>query len=401
MRTVPDSPSRTESRALTVALVTGLIAAIAGLLIFPNEGIPLSSQRTGSVPSSLLPVGEVSIGGISSLAAGTLGAASFALAYLHGNRRHARWRRQGALRRLIDTVGVTLAGSVTAALLIASTYTVMAMAFQDLLLDRIAAAGLVAAGTAVAAYVLHLVASELDTRQLASLLALFLVAGVVAAMLTAENPGWWQDNFSALGIGTAPSARTFNLTIVIAGVVLMTLADYLTIDLHPRGHHGRTVDDIRIVRWILVVVGLALVGVGAVPINTLETLHNAFSIVALIGFEALFLVTPIVVRDLPPVFTATSFGFAVGLVLVVVLWVPVGYYNLTATELIAMLMLFAWLVLLARNAAATPEAAAERAEHAIAQAEEAAAEAAAHGEAERRDGAALDPGHDGPVLKAG
>jgi hypothetical protein len=44
--------------------------------------------------------------------------------------------------------------------------------------------------------------------------------------------------------------------------------------------------------------------------------------------------------------------FLAAIVVAAVLWFPVGYYNLTAVELIAGLLIFSWLIVLIRNLAA-------------------------------------------------
>jgi hypothetical protein len=169
---------------------------------------------------------------------------------------------------------------------------------------------LTAASVAVSNYSLFLLASDISTRRLASLLALFLAAGTLASMLTAEDPEWWQSNFSALGMGSAFSSRAFNLTVIIAGLVVTTLADYITTDLRARRWpKGQVTHGVGVVRTILMVVGIAFIGVGAVPVNDSQLVHNIFSILLIAGFTALIAVTPALLRELPWAFTAASTVF--------------------------------------------------------------------------------------------
>ena len=51
-------------------------------------------------------------------------------------------------------------------------------------------------------------------------------------------------------------------------------------------------------------------------------------------------------------FAALGWLFLAVIVVAAVLWFPVGYYNLTAVELIAASLIFAWLIILIRNLAA-------------------------------------------------
>ena len=58
------------------------------------------------------------------------------------------------------------------------------------------------------------------------------------------------------------------------------------------------------------------------------------------------------VPSISPAFAALGWVFLAAIVVAAVLWFPVGYYNLTAVELIAGLLIFSWLIVLIRNLAA-------------------------------------------------
>ena len=68
------------------------------------------------------------------------------------------------------------------------------------------------------------------------------------------------------------------------------------------------------------------------------------------GFVALIVLVPLVLKDLPRSFVVTTTVFVLAIGGAVLLWYPIGYYNLTALELVAVLIVFAWFVLFVRNA---------------------------------------------------
>lgn len=325
--------SRMESLAIAAALGSAVIGFIVALVVQRGQLAALPS-----IAAVALPVVAVT------------GAAAFIWAYVRHADGGVRWRMRHPLRRVLDVLGLTLTGAGVAVLLVASMFEVSRLAFIGLELTALAAAVLIGGIAAACAYALALIAGQLTTSTLATLLALFLVAGVFTSMLTADDPTWWHRNFSALGMGAAASSYAFNVTIVVAGLVIVTLADYLTIDLLARrGPGGRNLRGIAVIRITLAVVGVALAGLGLVSVDVSVLVHNTFSITAMLGFSALIVLAPILLRGLSPAFIVTTVIFGALIVMGGVLF-AVGYLNLTALELIAVLVIFTWLILFTRNA---------------------------------------------------
>lgn len=302
--------------------------------------------------------GDDSVGLVAAVCAALVGGLVFAVVYVRASRRRVRWRLRARPRRILDILGLTLTAAGMALLLVSSVFAVLGLAFRDLELDPLSATVVVVGTVGGMAYVLGTLAVDITTPRLAVLLGLFLIGGVLASMLTAETPDWWRFNFSALGMGDAVSASIFNVTVIVAGVVLATLADYLTVDLHARGSRAgggaRDAGAIRVVRTLLVVVGAALVGVGAVPVSLNATLHVVIACLLLTGFAALIVAVPSLVAGLPRSFLTTTTVFVATLGILVLLFWPIGYLNLTALELLAVAVVFAWLTLFTR-AVSVPE----------------------------------------------
>ncbi|WP_161972384.1 DUF998 domain-containing protein [Glaciihabitans arcticus] len=322
------------------ALIAGAGGAVVG---YVSGFIAFSGQLTGLG-------GSGSISGLAAAVSAIVGAIAFVLGYIRQSADEIRWRRRSLYRRVIDVLGLTLTGVGVAVLMIGSIFQVLQLAFRDLVLNSLTSSTLVAVTAGVTAYALFLIASQISTKTLASLLALFLVAGVFASMLTADDATWWQRNFSALGMGGNGSAQAFNLTIIVAGFAMITLADYLTMDLRSRpGPRGMRLRGVSVIRILLIIIGIALTGVGLVPVDVSVLAHNTFSSTALVGFAVLLVLVPTLLKGLPKGFVITTF-VVIGVIVVGGVLFLIGYYNLTALELVAVLVIFAWLILFARNA---------------------------------------------------
>ena len=103
------------------------------------------------------------------------------------------------------------------------------------------------------------------------------------------------------------------------------------------------------IRIVLAIVGVALAGLGLVSVDVSVLVHNTFSIAAMLGFSALIVLAPILLKGLSPAFIAATVLFGALIVIGGVLF-AIGSLNLTALELIAVLVIFTWLILFTRNA---------------------------------------------------
>ena len=333
-----------ESISQLVAMGGGAVALVSGPFVFRASGTPLS--------------GLTSIATVTSILVAVLGGASFATAYVRVARRTTRWRRRPVVWRVRDAGALTIAAGSMAGMAALAVFTVFQRMFQGVLLGRIAASLMAAVTVAVGCYFLTVIAQGMSSSGVATLLGAFLGAGVVAATLSADDPGWWQSNFSALGVTTESSASAFNFTVIIAGVVLTTLADYLADDLQP--WPGITRRTIRTIRVLLIVIGLALIGLGTIPVDQSRFVHDIFAVSVIVGFGGLILATPILLRGLPRPFLLSTAVLGALILGVVLLWKPFHVYNFTAVELLSVLVIFAWLGLLTRTVSSGPPDGRER-----------------------------------------
>ncbi|WP_166870946.1 MULTISPECIES: DUF998 domain-containing protein [unclassified Salinibacterium] len=331
-----------ESRALLAAAIALLVGALVGVIVF--NGQPAALFGTGSV------------GLVAAITGVGVALAAFVVSYTLSFRNPANaWRRTVALPRLVlDIVALAFTHAAIVLLLTLVVFSQLQGAFLGLTLDAWTAS--LSTGIVVAAfgYFVYLSASGITTYTLSTLLAVFLISGALTSMLTANDANWWQYNFSSLGAGDGLSPTAFNLTMVISGVVITTLADYLATDLdgwarrHPHYKRWR----IAALRWALVAIGVCLIGVALVPVSLSEITHNIFATGMVVIFFALVLGIRFLIPGFHAAFFAVTTAVLVALTIATVLFFPVGYYNLTGFELISGALVFVWLILFTRNVGA-------------------------------------------------
>lgn len=303
--------------------------------------------------------GNGSVGQFASVAAAVVGLGVFALSYSRSFRRpESAWLRHTALtRRILDVSALSFTHALIAFMLCQAIFSLFQNAFAGFVLEPLAGSLFVGVSCAVTAYTVSLSGARITTYSLSNLLAAFLLTGALTAMITAGDPSWWRINFSALGAGNnGLAAYTFNATLIFSGLVITTLASYMTRDLRRWAEFRRTtIVNAKAVQWVLILLGTFLSGVGLVPVDALQPLHNFFATGMIFIFVALAVGLHLWVPNFPRSFFLTSYVLLAGIVVAVLLFWPLNYYNLTGLELAVAALIFGWLILFIRNIAALVE----------------------------------------------
>lgn len=302
--------------------------------------------------------GESSVGEYVSLIAAATTAITFVLWFSWAARDAShQWRRQMPLfLRILEYIGLTLTHAGVAMLALSGTFWILSQAFRELTLDGFAGALIVAVGCAVASYLAVGSALSTSTRHLSQLLALFVASGALSSMLTASDPLWWQSHFSSLGAATDVSGVTFNFTLLLGGVVIITLTGYLTHDLAVWARLARESSvKVTVMRVAFMVEGVLLAALAFLSVDRFFYTHNlvAYGMVAV--FLAMTIGVPVMFPTLSRPFSVLCVVTLTGLVIGLVAYLGVGYLNLTAFELLTVAGIFTWLILLV----ATVESASE------------------------------------------
>ncbi|MGG7509901.1 hypothetical protein [Plantibacter sp. YIM 135249] len=334
-----EESARVESQGTYLAVGAFALAAVIALVVFFGRWVPLW--------------GTFSVGTLATIIGAVCGAASGVVGYLASGRTAAgAWRRQLPLvQRIADTVAITLLQVTILSMVMLAVFFSLQQAFRDLVVDTFTGVMITAVVAAVAAYAMYLSAVHLNAQRLSGLLAVFVLAGVMVSMVTSQDPEWWKLHFSELGAGVGLSRYSFNLTLIVAGFVMSTLGLYIVADLRrwERTAEPSPTRNVRVVQVAFVVIGLALAGIGVVPVNVSLLIHNTFATGMALAFVALLIGLRWILDGLPRAVFVFSDALLVGVGVAVVLWWPIGYYNLTALELIAASLIFTWLIVFIRN----------------------------------------------------
>jgi hypothetical protein len=339
--------SRAESRHVGVGVAGALVGLLVGLLAL-----------RGTAPLA----GEGSIGQVAALTVLGCSAATAALTLSTLTRRSLPWfGGHRWWRRAIDVGGLSLVYGILGLFLTGALFGVFQQAFQGVALDRVAGTFWVALAGGAAAYVTSAAAASLTGRSLATLLASFLTVGVLASAMNAPDPYWWERYFSELGEGGDLSSVTFNLTLLLTGVALVTVAEFLA---HDLDRWARTAGEgawrIAAVRFLLTAVGVLVALVALISRTVSVFWHDVVAQALVVVFALTLLVVPVLLRRLPgALLTVTAVSFAL-LVAVIVLYTGVDYLNMTAFEMGAAAIVYGWLLLFIRTVSAAAEGTEER-----------------------------------------
>ncbi|MFC6325693.1 hypothetical protein ACFQZV_01935 [Microbacterium koreense] len=316
-----------ESLALGAGAAGFVVVGLVAVVVF----------RFGEAPIA----GPGSVGQFSAIAAAVVAI----LVFIAG-----RWlvRRGARVRPLdvVDLVALAFAHGIIALLSWTLVADILEQGFLGAEVYGLAVIVLAAGVAAVTGYIVFHSAVHMDLQLLAVVLAVFLVEGIIASMLTASDPLWWKDNLSALGMNNDLSSMTFNITLIVAGILVTTLARAATAGIptsNPRGI-GR-------VRVSLVVVGVFLGLVGVFPVDDFFALHTGVASGMAVAFGVLVLRLRAWIPGMPRPFVLLGLVF-VATIVVLAVFFAIGYYTLTAVELVAGMLVFTWIVLFIRNAAA-------------------------------------------------
>ncbi|WP_439564461.1 DUF998 domain-containing protein [Microcella sp.] len=357
------APARTpldvESEAFAVAIAVAIVNAVVGGVLFAGTNPPI----WGGISLGVASAGSILIAGVIVAYVGYWRSRSVA---------GQQWRLElKSWKFIVDATSVALVHAVLAVLASIATFLLLQRSFQGVTLDAPFTTIAMATVTALAAYWIYLSVSSITTPKLSSLLVLFMTFGTITAMATASDPAWWEYHFSQLGTFGDRSSALFNLTLIIAGFLVTTFALYLQRDLQLLVDRGVLVKPSapRTVSIIFVIMGVMLSCVGIFPLTVSILLHNLSASGMAVTFLVLLFASPWLLKGLPRRFFLVSFGFAAALIIGAVLFYPVQYYNLTAFELVAFAIIFAWIAVFIRyisaltdqtapDAAPTPAAAA-------------------------------------------
>ncbi|QCU79070.1 hypothetical protein E7744_13715 [Citricoccus sp. SGAir0253] len=335
------NPVVRESRAIWTAIASGAAGAAVGLVVFQG-------RRALS--------GDESVGTIAAITAASCAGIACLVGLARSTRTTHRWMARRPWGWVVaDAFGLLVVHAAIAVMACLALFRLFQEAFTGLTVDRVAATVMLTIISSVAGYLGFNSAARISTRSLSSLLAVFMASGMIVSMLLAENPFWWHAFFSELGTGQAGvlSFWTFNTTLAVSGLVLTTLASFITQDLYTwaraRESTGGRRARVAVLRSGLFVVGLCMMGAGVVPINLSDPVHSTFIRILGVVFIALLATIQLWLPGFPAAVYVASYLMVALALVATALWFPLRYYNLTGFELAMGGIVYGWLVVFIRT----------------------------------------------------
>lgn len=329
---------RGETDATLAFVIAFVIGAVVGAIAFWGTIAPL---WTGW-----------SIGALAAITAAVLGLAAAYVSYWRS--RHAagqQWRLDiPSWKFILDATAVAVVHAALAAVVIIAVFAVLQRSFIGFEADTFVAAIGVGLPAGLAVYWITVSCQTITTQRMSLLLVTYMALSVFASMLTASEPDWWRYHFSALGSFGDGSANLFNITLMVSGAMVTVFAMYLQRDLallHERGvlRRARTAN---VVSTLFVIMGFLLAGVGIVSVPVSEVLHVTIACTMFFVFIGMLVAAPWLFEGMPRIVLYVTWGFLAAIVVAIVLYVPIGYFNLTAMEMVAFGLIFGWIVVFIR-----------------------------------------------------
>lgn len=335
---------RVESRAERWGVAAFAVGAIITIVVMAaiGERMPLA--------------GADSLGNLAGWIAAAFAGVAFPLSFLAERRAgHAAWReRLPFAKRAVDLVAMSVAMAMLAYLLVLAVASLFQLGFVGLTVEPLGGGALAGAAAGAMSYAAAISGARVTTDGLATLATLVLFVGTMASMLSSPDQSWWQLHFSQLGNSGDASGYRFNLALIVTGLVITVLANYVGHDIEL-GLVARDVEPawrVRLLSWLFAGIGICLAVAGFVPDAVSFPLHVGAASGMVVVFAAFVFCALRLLPDLPHEFRAFSLFVVIGIIVAIVLWVPIGYFNLTGMEFIVAGLLFAWFMVDVRAIAA-------------------------------------------------
>lgn len=309
-----------------------------------------------------LAMGDRSVGNLAAWVTAACAGLAFASAFVVEARKgYDSWRRRlPVAKRILDVVAMSVAMAMLSYLMVLAVANLFQLGFHGLTIDPLGGGALVGGAVAAFTYVAVLAGSRVTAEGLSILATLVIFTGTMASMLSAPDQSWWQLHFSKLGNNEAASGYRFNLALIITGLVITVLANYVAHDielgLRARGHDPKR--RVRLFAWLYAGIGICMAIAGCIPDALSFPVHVSAATGMVLMVGAFIVLARRYLPGLPRDITVFSLLMLAGVVIAVFLWIPLHYYNLTGMEFIAAGLLFAWLMVFVRviEAYAAPSA---------------------------------------------
>ncbi len=334
----PEQTPRTERESLYLSLGAQVVGAVYGFVL---AQFTAALSLTGDDPFAMWAAAGAAVVAVVAATAGY---------WRSRSQPEQQWRR--GLPPWLFTVNTISVVVVHAALAFVATYglyRLLALGFIGLPIITFWAVVLMAVTLGLSAYFVYLSSSSITTQRLSTLLMAFISIGTLTATITTPDPQWWTVHFSQLGTFDDLSSWIFNGTLIAGGLLVTTFAVHISRDLQALTEAGTLVDHgvARFVSTAFVIMGIMLAFVGIVPVDVNLLIHNLSASGMAVAYLVLLIAGYRVLRGMPRAYFVAASAFLAATAASIVLF-AVGYFSLTAFEIIVFALIFGWIAVFMR-----------------------------------------------------
>ncbi|MDL9979545.1 DUF998 domain-containing protein [Microbacterium sp. ASV49] len=340
--TVPTPGRRAESQAVYLALAAGALGAVYGLVV----GLLAPDRKLAGVADSF--------GVWAACGAAVVAVIVATMGYWRArNRPGQEWRQSlPSWKYIVNTVSVVVVHAALAFVFVYALYRVLAAGFIGLPIITFWAVVMMAVTLGLTTWIVYLSVSAMTTQRMSTLLLVFIAIGTLTAMVTTPDPDWWTVHFSQLGtFENDLSSWVFNGTLIAGGLLVTTFAVYIANDMRELAAAGVLTNPRgpRVVPVLFVVMGIMLACVGLFPVDVNLAVHNLSASGMAVMYLILLIGGPRFLRGMPRTYFVASWAFLAATVVTVILFIPaVGYFSLTAFEILVFALIFGWIAVFIR-----------------------------------------------------
>ncbi|MCX6806301.1 MAG: hypothetical protein NTY56_02565 [Patescibacteria group bacterium] len=326
---------RTQNPAEILLVPSIIIFSIISFIVFRSKQLITLS-------------GDISIGLMILISAGIISLVCFTPFYLYGLKKRSIKLHLGAI--IYNSVVLTIAITVTVAMVSFLTIYVFNSSFKNIQLDIFISSAFVGIYAGVLLYLIIPVAINMSTIIVARLFSIVMISGIILSMITNNNANWWQVNFSYLGWGSGISSLSFNLTIIMAGLLIIALSTQFTNDLRRSEHVFDKRDvNLNLLSLMFIVLGIDMSCLVLFPYDRYPAIHDFLGYSMLIIFGVIILSLKYIFPRIDKTFLTNSYLTLALLAFCYILFALVGYIRLTGFELISFVVTFGWLMMFVRK----------------------------------------------------
>jgi len=334
----PEQTPRTERESLYLSLGAQVVGAVYGFVL---AQFAAALSLTGDDPFAMWAAAGAAVVAAVAATAGY---------WRSRSQPEQAWRRDlPSWLFTVNTISVVVVHAALAFVATYGLYRLLALGFIGLPIVTFWAVVLMAVTLGLSAYFVYLSSSSITTQRLSTLLMAFISIGTLTATITTPDPQWWTVHFSQLGTFDDLSSWIFNGTLIAGGLLVTTFAVHISRDLASLVAAGTLANRgvAGFVSTAFVIMGVMLAFVGIVPVDVNLLVHNLSASGMAVAYLVLLIAGYRVLRGMPRAYFVAASAFLVATAASIVLF-AVGYFSLTAFEIIVFALIFGWIAVFMR-----------------------------------------------------